>query len=490
MRRGMWVKANRNLREERAEAAEQLGGLLAEMSRVFPDADESGVSSASYQQSGVEFDRDLWDSRQVMLADLYKELKDKRKSKDDFCFYEAKRILGISEFGIPMACLAIQGEVFDTLRPRYLAVDEVDLARGVWRRIYSSDPDKLPLAEDRPLPSGIWADNVINNRAPCVAKNLNNAAEELPDFDLFRSLGCLSFGYLPVSHGPGSNLLGVLTVLGKENFFTPKKLERLVESRTAAWLYLSFAHTGLHLKNPDHKPTGGELVPVETEESAPVGGALSMIREKAPTLLRDTMERARYESQMAEMEEGYRALQRNPMGMSKSELEKMRQWIAVLRGDMDEACRMLERTANKRIKSRYFAVEEVDLENGLYRRIHSSKPDELPVTGMRPIPDGGWAATVLLHRTLASSNDMRECPDFCPDHDMVCSLGCQSCVYLPVCKSEEFELYGVLSFFDEEGYFHRKVINRILKMRDEAVTCLGTISVVRNSGLVDVSGRA
>lgn len=511
------IKVERDPERAREELTKQLGERLEETAGILPDSDVNNGSSAGHRARSARrgsgggqrdtgaslgskksssqanitgLSSDVWETRRDVLSNTLKALKNKSTPIEDVPLPEARQIIAIADGSFPVACQIIEEQVMDILRPRYFAVEKVDLTRGVWRRIHSSNPSKLPLTEDRPLPAGTWAEKLLGERKPVCASNIDNVEQQLPDNSLFRSLKCFSYCFIPISCAPESPHLEVLTVLGKRDFFKPESLEGIKLVYSLAFCYLGIAHTGLYLRNPDNVVSGVELVPVEDGKSGPQGGVVSLIREKAPTLIRSSMDRAKYLQQRTEYEASHRMLQKNPKGVSKSTLGKLKRMLAIVRGDMEEASLMLEETAKKKVKSRYFAVEEVDLENGLYRRIRSNRPKDLPVTEMRPIPDGVWARGVILNRGLLVSNAMRESPGHFPDYDLVSSLGCQSCAYLPVCDSDKHELLGILTFFDVEGFFSDKIVRKIIKMRGEAVTCLGSARIAHNLGVADVKGCA
>lgn len=211
-------------------------------------------------------------------------------------------------------------------------------------------------------------------------------------------------------------------------------------------------------------------------------------------LIRRIMDRAEYLAQLSELEEEYRKLRTDPQGIPEHKLENVRSLLAISRGDMYEACQRLDMIAKKKVKSRFFAVEEVDLEEGDFRRVYSNKPDELPVTDMRPIPREFFVETVVRQRALIVINHMGKHVDEIienfPDYVQVSPLGCDSCVYLPVCESDKHELLGILAFFDKKDYFDKKTVNKIIKMREDACSYLGSVCMARNMGVADVKGMA
>jgi len=82
---------------------------------------------------------------------------------------------------------------------------------------------------------------------------------------------------------------------------------------------------------------------------------------------------------------------------------------------------------------RLFTVLVLDEARGLNRRYHSSRPVEYPVGGYKPVQRGSE-----YYRQVVEAGQPRFCRNreeiiqAFPDHELILSLGCESCVNLPI----------------------------------------------------------
>ncbi len=85
------------------------------------------------------------------------------------------------------------------------------------------------------------------------------------------------------------------------------------------------------------------------------------------------------------------------------------------------------------IGHRLFTVLVLDEARGLNRRFHSSRPVEYPVGGYKQVQSGSD-----YHRRVVQAGEARFCRDRAeimqafPDHALILSLGCESCVNMPI----------------------------------------------------------
>lgn len=272
--------------EVRAELAGMVRRQLEETVSIMPDSEEKAALSARLQDAdfpqsghtaflsmaagiligGTGLDGGFWNARVATLKDTYSYLiNDHLPVKDSF-LDSVRTSMSIADGDIASACQLIESSAKEALRLRYFTVDTVDTKRGVMHRIHSSDPSKLPLVSHKPLPPTIWTELLINQRSTMFASDVDGAKQELPDFGLFRSLGCHSFYYIPVSLDPDTHPVGMLTFLGKRNQLTKEHADKIEKVRHTASIYLSLAHTGLYLKNPSHTLDDAGMIPARKGE--------------------------------------------------------------------------------------------------------------------------------------------------------------------------------------------------------------------------------
>ncbi len=111
----------------------------------------------------------------------------------------------------------------------------------------------------------------------------------------------------------------------------------------------------------------------------------------------------------------------------------------------------LARLADRTIGARLFTLMEIDAARGVARRTYSSMPDTYPVLGEKPIEPGPWLDQVgRRHRTFVA-NSIEEITAVFSDHSLIQSIGCGSCLNLPVVIAGE--VVGTLNCLHEAGHY-------------------------------------
>lgn len=132
----------------------------------------------------------------------------------------------------------------------------------------------------------------------------------------------------------------------------------------------------------------------------------------------------------------------------------------------------LEGIANKarqKVKPRLFAILEVDRECGIVCCSYSSMPERFPAGDEKPLTDSVWANSVLENNETYLAG-IEEISDVFPDRELMQSLGCGSCLIVPI-GSEEVAL-GAFLFLAKEGYFTSKRIKAAESLKDEGLKAL------------------
>ena len=129
--------------------------------------------------------------------------------------------------------------------------------------------------------------------------------------------------------------------------------------------------------------------------------------------------------------------------------------------------RQLETLARDTIGVRLFTVSRVDLEQGVAVRCYSSMPDAYPVSGKKPIPDNAWTQQVLVRREVFVANRIEDIAAVFPDHALIRSLGCESCLNLPVVLGQT--VAGTLNLLHEAEHFTPERVERARQLQPPAV---------------------
>ncbi len=135
---------------------------------------------------------------------------------------------------------------------------------------------------------------------------------------------------------------------------------------------------------------------------------------------------------------------------------------AMMDGDFDEAHRVVELMVREFLDPYAFAISDIDEKRGVYRRVYSSHPVEMPLTGDMPMPtDGPWLETMVKQRSMIADNNLTGNAAYYPDSAEGLALGCQCICYLPIpgnnplFKDDADEgLLGVLVMLAKKEYFN------------------------------------
>ena len=98
------------------------------------------------------------------------------------------------------------------------------------------------------------------------------------------------------------------------------------------------------------------------------------------------------------------------------------------------------------------------------QRIFSNMPDAYPVSGTKPRPVNRWAETVLDRGETYVMNDIETIAEVFFDHELIKSLGCESCINIPVIVAGE--VLGTMNCLHEAGHYtpERVALSESLKL--------------------------
>lgn len=99
---------------------------------------------------------------------------------------------------------------------------------------------------------------------------------------------------------------------------------------------------------------------------------------------------------------------------------------------VDDVFAALERTSDLVIGHRLFTVLLYDRANARTQRFFSSRPQEYPVGGTKPVVANDWSRTLLEDHVPFIGPDAAAIRKVFPDHALIGSLGCESVLNIPV----------------------------------------------------------
>lgn len=117
----------------------------------------------------------------------------------------------------------------------------------------------------------------------------------------------------------------------------------------------------------------------------------------------------------------------------------------------DAPWRALQGLAQETVGCKLFTVTTVDLEANVARRLYTNMAEAYPVSGTKPITVDPWFELVVQGRKLFVANTLDEIANHFPDWELIGSLGCGSCVNMPVAVGGT--VLGTVNMLDEEQHF-------------------------------------
>jgi GAF domain len=130
----------------------------------------------------------------------------------------------------------------------------------------------------------------------------------------------------------------------------------------------------------------------------------------------------------------------------------------------------LQALIRSEVGARLFTVMTFDVATGLSQRVHSSHPEDYPVSGVKPLSLGLWSRTVIDERRIFVANSIEKIAEVFPDHELIRSLGCESAVNLPV--SFAGAVIGTMNLLDAPGYYTPERVAKIESLSPFAAAAL------------------
>ncbi len=111
----------------------------------------------------------------------------------------------------------------------------------------------------------------------------------------------------------------------------------------------------------------------------------------------------------------------------------------------------LEGLVRDTIGVRLFTLMEVDQQRGVVWRSYTNMPDAYPVFGEKPLLQNKWSEVVDGRHETFVANTIEEIAEVFSDHELIRSLGCESCLNLPIVIMGH--LRGTLNCLDVAGHY-------------------------------------
>jgi GAF domain-containing protein len=132
-------------------------------------------------------------------------------------------------------------------------------------------------------------------------------------------------------------------------------------------------------------------------------------------------------------------------------LSAFRRSLAAEGGGADAPWTALRALAQDIVGAKLFTVMKIDLDANVSRRLYTNMPEAYPASGTKPISVTPWFEQVVLGKQMFVMNTIEEISQHFFDHELIASLGCGSCVNMPVVVKGR--VLGTVNMLDAEHHF-------------------------------------
>ena len=137
----------------------------------------------------------------------------------------------------------------------------------------------------------------------------------------------------------------------------------------------------------------------------------------------------------------------------------------------------VEAEVTKTIGAKLFTIMELDRKKCVARRSYTNMPDAYPATGEKPMREDAWSAQVQEKHQTFVANSIEEIAAVFPDHELIQSLGCESCLNLPIVVAGQ--VIGTLNCLHDAGHYTPERVAAAEKLKQAGVLALLVASSVQ-----------
>lgn len=127
--------------------------------------------------------------------------------------------------------------------------------------------------------------------------------------------------------------------------------------------------------------------------------------------------------------------------------------VALARADAqpETTYKALQQLVQDTIGAKLFTLMEVDPTRDVVWRSYTNMPKAYPTKGEKPRTQNRWSDIVVGRHETFVANTIEDIADVFPDHALIQSLGCESCLNLPIIINGE--LRGTLNCLHDAGHY-------------------------------------
>ena len=142
--------------------------------------------------------------------------------------------------------------------------------------------------------------------------------------------------------------------------------------------------------------------------------------------------------------------------------------------------RELEKLVNDTIGVKLFTLMELDHDRDVAWRSYTNMPDAYPVLGEKPRKRNSWTEIVDDRHETFVANTIDEIADVFPDYELIQSLGCESCMNIPIVINGK--LRGTLNCLHKAGHFTPELVAASEHLKTAGAVAFLLAESIRNQG--------
>lgn len=143
----------------------------------------------------------------------------------------------------------------------------------------------------------------------------------------------------------------------------------------------------------------------------------------------------------------------------------------------------LEEIVQSTLGVKLFTIMEVDNKREVAWRSYTNMPNAYPLLGEKPKPKNRWSDIVERQKKTFVANSIEEIAEVFSDHELIQSLGCESCLNLPVFV--DGKLRGTLNCLHESGYFTTEKVEAAEALKEAGALAFLLAESIRNQGEIN-----
>lgn len=161
-------------------------------------------------------------------------------------------------------------------------------------------------------------------------------------------------------------------------------------------------------------------------------------------------------------------------------MNEMVEAIAAKGPQPETAFKALQQLVEDTIGAKLFTLMEIDHNRDVAWRSYTNMPDAYPTKGEKPRIQNKWSDIVDGRHETFVANTIEEIAEVFGDHELIQSLGCESCLNLPIVINGK--LRGTLNCLHEAGHYTPERISAAQTLKLAGALAFLLAESIRNEG--------